>query len=363
MSAESDFIIWRGLRVPLLRQLGNWRLRKRSKELTVNYWLGPVPLREAKEAARQYLDTMPEAKKAPPASVARLIELYEEAPKRCSLDTESGNIARLKSVLRDALGKEPEKVDISQLADVWPKYVAIRQGVTRPDYSSVRAVNLAINSAMKQAVSLLIPALRPYYKRHGLTVPEDAGNVMWLPQAAKQHAQVDESALIAAWEPLRESDKDLWLVVGLARFAGLRQSEILACRGNWIIAKDAATYVEMRVREDQGYQNKTKRSYRAIIMQPALAEYLRKVDPETQILVRSDAARWIERGPQKWLRQFMPTASAPLHRLRALYADHVKNETEQAVLARQAGISEAAKMLGHTSDETTKRHYLSGDEK
>jgi hypothetical protein len=47
-----------------------------------------------------------------------------------------------------------------------------------------------------------------------------------------------------------------------------------------------------------------------------------------------------------------------LHRLRGLYADQIKRETESAILARQAGIAAASAALGHTTTDTTERHYL-----
>lgn len=72
-------------------------------------------------------------------------------------------------------------------------------------------------------------------------------------------------------------------------------------------------------------------------------------------------ARWLGREPQKWLRPFVPGAGKPLHRLRGLYADQIKRETEQAMLARMAGMRAAQEALGHTSPETTRRHYTSED--
>jgi hypothetical protein len=54
------------------------------------------------------------------------------------------------------------------------------------------------------------------------------------------------------------------------------------------------------------------------------------------VIGRPDAHRWIQHVPQPWLRQFTGSAKAPLHRLRGLYADHVRRETEEAILALAA---------------------------
>ncbi|RYD32618.1 MAG: hypothetical protein EOP86_15270 [Verrucomicrobiaceae bacterium] len=57
-------------------------------------------------------------------------------------------------------------------------YVAARQKRSRPDYAARRAENHGINSAMKQAASVFIPALRSFYRRQGIELPQDAANII-----------------------------------------------------------------------------------------------------------------------------------------------------------------------------------------
>lgn len=147
------------------------------------------------------------------------------------------------------------------------------------------------------------------------------------------------------------------------RAAGLRQSEIAACRGGWIVRKGHAAYVEIRDREEEGFWTKRGRSYAALVLHPQLAEYLLTLDANAPVVSRPDAARWIQRAPQTWLKPYTGTARAPLHRLRGLYADHVCKITEEAILARQAAELEASRNLGHTTVTTTREHYLSDPQK
>lgn len=359
--AKKEIVKWEGKSIPLMLERGMWRLRSRSKSLAVDFNLGAVSLAEAKRLARIKLAERPAQEFISRSSLEAVAKLYLDAPKRCNLDTAVGNVSRLRAIVRAAWALELDKADIAKLPDLWPAYVAARQKSTRPDYSTRRGENVGINSAMKQAASVFIPALRPHYKRQGVTLPEDAINITWLAESVKKQADAENEKMLVAWAGLRTTNVDLWVVVGLARFAGLRQSEIAACRGGWIVQRGAASYVSLEDREEQGYQTKTGRAYLSLILHPELADYLRCIDAASCVLVRADAARWIQRGPQDWLRPFTGTAKAPLHRLRGLYADHIKRDTEQAILARQAAIQEASKNLGHTSTATTTAHYLTDD--
>jgi hypothetical protein len=66
----------------------------------------------------------------------------------------------------------------------------------------------------------------------------------------------------------------------------------------------------------------------------------------------------MERVPQAWARPFVGDVIKPLHRLRGAYADAVAALTADAVTARLAGVKAAQEALGHTTSETTERHYL-----
>lgn len=355
----TSFLQWQGRRLPMIAQAGGWRLRSRSKSFQVDLFFSTSSLVEAKRLARGKLADLPERIEKPKGTLEDIVVMYLAAPKRCSQDTAEGNVSRLRSVARDAFGKTLEQIRTAEIPMLWPAYVAARQGLKQPDYATRRKGNYAINSAMKQAASVFLPALRPYYRRHGLSLPDDATITLWAAQAPLERPEARERDLIRAWIRLRKTDVDLWLVVGMARFAGLRQSEILACRGHWI--RRSGSHVDLRDREDEGYFHKTGQWYSAAILSRKLAQYLTAIPLDSSVITRPDRARWIQRVPQAWLKQFTGTAKAPLHRLRGLYADHVRWITESAILARAEGIKAASRALGHTSTATTERHYTSRD--
>ncbi len=355
---------WDGREIPMLQHRDGWRLRSRSKSFPVDFFFATSSLVEAKKLARAKLAEMPEPQKRAKGTLEDAVQLYLGAPKRCSRDSAEGNVSRLRSVVRKAFNDETKtlsEVPVEYLSTLWPAYVAARQGKSRPDYSTRRAENYGINSAMKQAASIFIPSLRPYYRRHGLEIPQDATTIIWMALGQRVQHEAKDAELIEAWRKLREPDVDMWVTVGLARFAGLRQSEILACCGKWIVKKGAASYVEMRDREEDGYFTKTGRSYRALILDQQLAEYLHAKEPESPVITTPTRDRWIQKKPQLWLKPYVGSSKAPLHRLRGLYADHIKRETEDAILAHQAAIKAASENLGHTSTKTTTEHYTTND--
>lgn len=353
---------WDGRTIPILMERGMWRLRSRSKSFPVDFNLGAVPIAEAKRLAKNYLEKLAPPEERSKGSLESVAKIYLTAPKRCRDDVAEANVSRLRAVVKTAWSKTLDDIPISEIPLLWPAYVAKRQGRERPDYNTRSRINTGINSAMKQAASVFIPSLRPYYRTQGLIIPPDATTIIWPAEANIAPAEADDVALLKAWSRLRTENIDLWLVVGLARFAGLRQSEILACRGKWIVSKGAASYVSLQDREADQFFTKTGKPYLALILNPDLAEYLKAIDKESRIITTPDAARWIARAPQAWLKTFTGKAKAPLHRLRGLYADHVKRETEHAILARQEAIREASKNLGHTSTSTTENHYLTPDD-
>lgn len=150
----------------------------------------------------------------------------------------------------------------------------------------------------------------------------------------------------------------------LARFAGMRQQEIAAASGSWIIRYKGQVAVDIRDREEEDYWHKTGQPYKAIVIEPDFAAWLEAVPPDSFIVNphgwEGDRKDWFKKEPQQWARQFTGAAQKPLHRLRGLYADHLASLTEEATLARLEALKAASAALGHKSTKTTSRHYTSG---
>jgi hypothetical protein len=182
--------------------------------------------------------------------------------------------------------------------------------------------------------------------------------IQWLQEVKTPKPKAQDAELIKAWQ---KTKGPLWWTIGLARFAGLRQKEIAACQRDWIIEEGEAVYVEMRDRPEQNWYSKTGEIYRALIINADFARTLLKLK-SGQIVGHTNGiqrAYWFEHVPQKWLKPFTGVARMPLHRLRGLYADDIKNLTQDAVAARLAGVKAASEALGHTTTQTTQESYLS----
>ncbi len=348
---------WEGRSIPLLLENGAWRARKRSKGLTVDIGTGTPDLAAAKRFVKEEMErraTQPPAPKK--VSLRMLAKVYLDTPKRASYKVAVDNVERLESLVKTAWGKTLEQVETKALPGLWAAYVAKRQKLSMPDYNTRRPVNAGINSAMRMARSMLIDNLHPAYAAAGIILPPDAANVMW---AAELHAirpDAEDEAMIANWHVL--SDRSLWWAIGLARFAGLRRSEILAMRGKWAVQRGEGVVIELRDRPEDKYWTKTGRPYYSVVLEPHLAEALKSVPADLPIIAEPDAASWMERRPQQWLQPFVGKARLPLHRLRGLYADHVRRETEQAILTRREGTKAASLALGHSSTAVTEKSYL-----
>ena len=114
---------------------------------------------------------------------------------------------------------------------------------------------------MRGAASLFTPALIVAYRAAGLSVNNDAARYTLLPEPWLPPTPVDDAAFLAAW---RELDRGslVWLVVGIARFAGLRRDEISALQRHWIVERNGAVFIELRDRPDEKWWSKTgKRAY------------------------------------------------------------------------------------------------------
>jgi integrase len=180
----------------------------------------------------------------------------------------------------------------------------------------------------------------------------------------------DDAGLLDAWGKLRGENIQMWLAVGLARFAGLRKCEIEGCRGTWIVQRGEGVAVLLMDRDNEDgrpdFRTKTGKIYYAHIIHPELADYLAALSKNESLRdqrIITQNQEWMIRHVQNWIRPFTGKTIKPLHRLRGLYADHIKRLTEDALRISQAGTAAASKALGHTSIATTEKHYLSDSDK
>jgi integrase len=363
-------VTWEGRFYRLHLEKNGWRLRMRTKGLNLDYFTGSKLFGTAQRLAREWLKdnaAQPTAIRKGGGDLESLAKLYLATPKRTKQEVAEINISRLRTICRKALGRELAAVTCREVGpDLWTRYQRAALAVAGKEFSLVTRYreNIAINSAVRAARCLFLPALLRAYRAAGLSVNEDAGAATMLPVPYVPPSAVNDAELVTAWGSLQRDDLRLWLVIGLARFTGLRREEISACRAGWIVDG----FVELRDRPDDSFWTKTGKPYRAQILHPEFALWLRafaESRPAGDFIVANpedgERDRWFERVPQRWLRKQGVKAVKPLHRLRGLYADHIQKFAQDAVTARLAGIRAAQEALGHTNPTTTETHYLSTD--
>lgn len=361
LTTETQVVIWQRQRYRLIPHRDGWRIRSRARGDEFDW---QFPACSAATARKMALQRFEEERTARPARTAATLEdvvtAYNDMPKKAGAESAYNNVCRLRTVVKLALGKELDRVLVSEAGPkLWNAYMAKRQG-GKLDLSIRRPEHASINAAVRGAASLFIPRLRPGYQERGIEIPADATVIQWLQEVKSIKPPADDAAMQEAW---RKLDGALYWTVGLARFAGLRQSEISACCGGWIIEDGGAVYVEMRDRPEEGWYSKTGEIYRAMVINDEFAQKLLQLPPGHIVTTPGDMSRgwWFERKPQVWLKPFTGDAKKPLHRLRGLYADDVKKLTQDAVAAHLAGVKAASQALGHTSTATTEKSYLTPD--
>lgn len=355
---------------PMYYEAAGWRLRSKAKGRVADFRTGTRNLKEATRRAKQYLERRaddPRHSRKGGGTLAALAEVYIQAPKRTKANVAENNVSRLRGICR-TLGRELATVTCREVgAEFWQAYqrAALEAKGRKFDLVTRWRENIAINAAVRAARCLFLRALLPAYRAAGLDVRPDAGEAVSLPVPYLPPGAVDDAAVVGAWARLDPTDR-LWLVIGLARFAGLRREEIKALRGGWIADEAGVVSIALRDRPEENWWTKTGKPYRAQVIEPRLAEWLRMAAQKPDALVvpdppdGSERHQWFAHEPQRWLRDAAAVRAAkPLHRLRGLYADHVAQLTADAVAARLAGVKAAQANLGHTTSAVTEAHYLS----
>jgi hypothetical protein len=354
---------------PMYYEPTGWRLRSKAKGRLADFRTGTKNLKEATRRAREYLDRRandPRHSRKGGGTLEALADVYIETPKRTKGNVAENNVSRLRGICR-VIGRELGTVTCREVGpEFWQLYQrqALERAGRRFDLVTRYRENIAINAAVRAARCLFLRALLPAYRAAGLDLRPDAGEAVMLPVPYLPPSAIDDAAVVEGWSALEVTDR-LWLVIGLARFAGLRREEIKAFRGSWIEDQVGVVSIALRDRPEESWWTKTGRPYRAQVIEPRLAEWLRTAAQKPDALVvpdppdGSDRRHWFAHEPQRWLRDVAGVrAGKPLHRLRGLYADHVAQLTADAVAARLAGIEAARANLGHTTSAVTEAHYL-----
>src|SRR5690606_2981534 len=148
-----------------VRYRDGFRLRVRRKWMQADVYVGVSDAALARKLVRARLEAMEREAEGRErmrgkGSLQEVADVYVTLPLRCSARSARGNVRRLAAVGRTAWGKERREVPVARVPELWPAYVAARQGLQRPDYNTRRKENRGINAAMRLARCLFLRKLR-----------------------------------------------------------------------------------------------------------------------------------------------------------------------------------------------------------
>ncbi|MEI6870707.1 MAG: hypothetical protein WCL08_00355 [Verrucomicrobiota bacterium] len=368
--AGSDRVIVNGVKWGMTRDPKSkvWYIRKRTKDVSICHNLGVSDVVVARERAREFLsnrENVTTRLRTGGATLREVCNVYLAMPKRAAVDTAAANVERLAKVVSVAWGKTLETVSVGELSvRLWEDYAAKRQG-GKLDLSTRRHENRGINSALRMAVSVFHEGLAEGYRRGGITLDlASIGKVQWLPIIPSRLAKLSkesETTLYDALPALKQSNLPMWRAVMIARYAGLRAKEIKFSSKSWLTRNEQTDVLQFEIcdRPEELFWHKTGEEYTAPVLSAELEEDLLAC-PDGLLIPTKGLSReqFFSHTVNAWIRKFISRPNKGLHRLRALYLEHLKNATVLSVRAELAGIEAARAAAGHTSSKTTKRSYL-----
>ena len=372
---NTETITVRGREFALVKdqRSGRWRLRKRTGEVHIDKSTGCTDLAEARKWARVMAEkALGNAYRLASGghTLEEVVETYLAMPKAVRDYVAEANVARLRTIVREVTGRELSEVLAKSITyRLWEDYAALRQGNGRLDLSTPRRENIGILASIRSACSIFAKKLDYRYEEEGIRL--DFANLRRVPPLpvlnVTRIALPDDilPRLTEAWKQLRFENPPLYTAIGLALHAGLRASEIRAAQRHWIAQQDMNVRVVLKDRPDEGFRTKggTKADswLGGIVLDFEFAAHLLSLPPGPLVVPPGSSHDWFyDHTCNEWVRQFIPREldRKGMHRLRAIYADNVKNRFESQLLARQAGIDAARIALGHGSAAVTLQHYL-----
>lgn len=262
--------------------------------------------------------------------------------------TRKNNVSSLWRVLA-ASGLGP-KDRVDRLGAVVATTYQSKCAKTSPGAIGIDAHSMAIscNSRLRQARSLFSKRAMAFYPQSfGLPKERIAEfiAVPLMPVGERQRPLPSPEAMAAAENAktgLPAIDAACWSAYLLAKYTGMRPSEIKVARWDWLQEN-----LLMVGGFDGVATTKTKR-FRAIRLDPAIVATLVANKSSEEYIVSGNPKHIIERRLVPMLRAFGFTMVDPLYALRRWHASW---------RYQYQGSSEAQHTLGHTTPSTTMRHY------
>ena len=329
-----------------------------------------VPAAAAKEAVRlitlildgRWTDLDAVKLRCDYATVGQVCKVYELGEMTRHPKHSTG---RLRKVVRLALGRDPEAVKVNEIdRDMWDRFVVRlkeeAKGRVERDPWAMKRWPTTHNSILGTVRGVFKDEARRLYKVKGLKVTD--GNPFdgikkekeadFLPEAlpAECVAKMDAAAAL-----LKQTDVELWKCYILMRMAGMRNSEVLAMRWNWI---ERPRVDQAHILIVQRLDFDPKRTARAV---PVDLDFIRELEEwrgdDLNAHVLQGASQWrreqlTERAICDFVRGFLPPgrrSQKVAYALRSHWGSEV---------AAKHGALVASRWLGHRQIQTSLDSYL-----
>jgi hypothetical protein len=256
---------------------------------------------------------------------------YRAIPKEDDMEAEELQVKWLRTIVSQTYDKKLSEIPLTAVPRLWLDFMTHRHRGTL-DVNKPTPANVRINEAVRFACAIFAEKLRPHYWHRGISIPEDAVQVLWLPVMDTEQADLEDAVLRAGWSCLKGHNLPLWRALGLARFAGLRPHEIMACRGTWIVKHAEGWRIEILDRPEEAFWTAAGRKSRRQITDDELLQDLLTVPVDEYVISTTDTSRdrWFENEAHVWLQRFS-TSPKPLQRLRAAYEEDARHDSAKSM--------------------------------
>lgn len=273
--------------------------------------------------------------------------------------TARDNVSTLKRLVVVALGiDDADDVSLDRVDGALGElFLAKCQGKAKVNRGAVLRVNAGANSRLRQAQSVFAKRHRRIFDGCQLggvdsfcaVKPLKVGSHRYVPLEDGVLRKLDEAA-----ERVRGSE--LWVVNRLIRLCGLRDSEVVAAKTDWLTEHNGRLFLEIVARPGEfipkGHEG---RVMVPSVLEPVFRERKAAAEEagEPAFLVRAEnpTARHnlVYREHSKWVREFLPGRQKTNHELR---------KHAGSLVAQKFNSWEAAARFLREDLETAKSHYL-----
>jgi len=303
------------------------------------------------------------------ATVGEVLDRYDSGT-AVRTRTRRGNISCLLRILRAAKGDlgNPRSVRIDEITpDMFVKFVAKSRKAAEArigqDPWAGKRVAVSVNSTLRCARSIFAKAAMPLYAGLKLTGGNPLDGCQLLPESRDIGYQPIDRAVIDTVEEsargLLDSDRDLWLAYMLVSRCGLRNIEVLACRGSWLERRekviDGLVFYSwvLGIIERSDFSPKGKSRWVAV--PEFLADGMRLVPAHEHVVAagRNESHRYdmVYRRLSDWLKKMLPTGR------RSRKTVYELRKHNGSIIATRDGLLAAQEHLGHADHTTTSNHY------